>query len=132
MNLSKLWTKTKEGFEKGKQFTKEKIEERRQQQAEAKSELLGEVKHPLHTKMDKQQKRVRTLEKHYEEATDESHKEELQLKLKEEREQYREIQEEITKIKVQDLTNAQLEKIAIRYKDDSFFGFGESNPYRST
>lgn len=125
-------TKEKKGlWEKTKEFTKQKLKERKEQQFEAKAELLTDVKHPLTNKLNKQYDRVRTLEKHHEEAKDETHKEKLELKLKKEREQYREIQEEITKINVQDLSNTQLEQISIRYKDDSFFSFGDTNPYRT-
>ncbi len=132
-NKKGFGTKTKEIFQKGysknKEFIQKKLEEQKQRKEAQKEDLLSDIGHPLQRKMEKQYERVRTLEKHHSEAND-NKKEQLELKLEEERKQYREIQEEVTKINVQDLTNKQLEQIAIRYKDESFFGFGDSNPYR--
>ena len=105
------------------QEARAKQEEMRKQQ---RFELLKDVKHPLKSKLSKQKDRVATLEKHYRE----SETEELMQKLKSEREELRQIQEEITNIKLQDLSDGELRTLAVHYTDDSFFSFGESNPYK--
>ena len=45
-----------------------------------------------------------------------------------EHKQLREVQEKITELKVEDHSDEELKTLAIRYKDDSLFGFSD-NPY---
>ena len=113
---------TKSTIKRIQEFRAKQKEESKQRRFE----LLKDVKHPLQSKLAKQQDRVNTLQRH----AREEETEELMQKLKSEREELRQIQEEITNIKLQDLSDSELKTLAIRYTDDSFFSFGESNPYK--
>lgn len=111
---------------KGLKTIKEKKEEKRIKE-------LEDVKHPLIQDLEDQKARVDELQKQIQQTDDEEKEEKLFDELGEEQEQLREIQEKITDLKIEDLSDKQLKTLAIRWKPtDSLFGdlFGSGdNPY---
>jgi len=118
----------KVGFEKAKELTKKEIEELKKKIKERKEKQLAEIKHPLIKKLERQKNRVEELRKQYEAEDDTSELEKLKKELNKEEEELRDIQDKITNLDVQDLSNKQLEELAVRWKDTSLLGFG-SNIY---
>lgn len=110
-----------------KEFAKTKLEERRIRKEKQKIEELESVNHPLVKKLTKQKKRVDTIKTQIAETDDESKEEELFNELEVEQNQLREQQEKVTKIGLVDFSDKELKTLAIRWKDDSFFG--GDNPY---
>ncbi len=109
---------------------KKSIEEKKKKQAIERAKL---IEHPLIKKLEKQQARVEELKREYQTEDDEDLKKKLDEELDKEQEQLRQIQEKITHINLEDLSDAELKTLAIRYKEpEGLFSsfFGSSNPYK--
>lgn len=112
-------------------LTKKEWEKYKESKKEKKIKELEEVAHPKVKELEKQTSRVAEIEKHIASADDEEQEKKLFAELEIEQEQLRKIQEDVTEIKVADLSDAQLKTLAIRYKDDRIFDFfGSGNPYK--
>jgi len=125
-SLSKFGSKAKEltieGYKKGKELTKAGIEKYRQIQEEKKEKALKEVDHPLIKDLTRQKDRVREIQSQLQSEDDENESRKLNAELDKEQEQLRQVQEKVTELKVEDLTEAQLKTLAVRNKDTSLFG----------
>ena len=101
-----------------------------ERQKEKKEKVLEEVDHPKFRELKKQEARVQELERQVEKSIDEEEEAELFRELDTERDQLRKVQEEITEVKIEDLSDAQLTTLAIRHKTSDFAIFGSGNPYK--
>ena len=125
--LSKAGAKGLAGIRKSREFASSKIEKLKKEREERKIKELEEIKHPLTMKLEKQNLRVDSLKTQIAETTDPGREEKLFNELEEEQNQLRKIQEDITSLNVQDLSDMELKTLAIRWKDKSIFG--GNNPY---
>ncbi len=117
-------------FKKAFKFGKEKLEEQKAQRKKARLEELSEVNHPVVRKLVKQKDRVSTLQSQLDKEDDYDKQEKLDRELEVEKGQLREIQEQVTKINVEDLSDGQLKTLAVRHKESSFSIFGSGNEYQ--
>jgi len=111
-----------------KEFTKKKLEERREKQELRKEESLRKIDHPLLTKLDRQKDRVNELISQHNTEDDIKIKEKLDKELDKEQEQLTQIQEDVTKLDMADLSDAQIKELAIKIPK-SFFSLGSGNKY---
>jgi hypothetical protein len=121
------------GLRAGKELAVKEYKSFKQKKEEKRIKELEEVKHPLIQDLEEQRDRVSTLQRQIQQTDDEEKEEKLFDELGEEQEQLRKVQEQITELKIEDLSDRQLKTLAIRWKpSDSLFGdlFGSGdNPY---
>ena len=130
----KVGAKTKEltikGAKKTKELAEKGIEAYKESQERKKEEALREVKHPTLTKLDRQKERVEEIRQQLATEDTASERKKLDRELDKEEEQLRKVQEDVTKLKLGDLTDSQLKELAVRHKDESLFNiFGSGNRY---
>jgi len=116
----------KEGIELGKKGLKKLADIEREKKVQA----LKEIKHPKVMKLEKQEARVKELRTQVQTEDDSSEREKIDSELDREEEQLREIQEEVTEIKVEDLSDRELKTLAIRHKGGDFAIFGSGNQFK--
>jgi len=126
--FSKAGARGLAGIKKSREFASSKIQKLKKEREERKIKELEDIKHPLTMKLEKQTLRVDSLKTQIAETKDTAREEKLFNELEKEQNQLRKIQEDITSLNVQDLSDRELKTLAIRWKDTSIFG--SNNPYK--
>lgn len=108
-----------------KEFAEFGKEELRQMQIEKRAATLKEIKHPLVKKLETQKMRVDTIKAQRDAEESPGRKDRLDAELEREENQLRTIQEKITNVRMEDLTDRELKTLAIRIEPGIFGG----NPY---
>jgi len=116
---------------KAKQYAKGEYEKYKEAQKKKKFEALKDIQHPKVKRLNKQEKHVDELEKSLSQTTDPERREKLKDRIENERRELHNLHEEVTDIKMADLTNNELREIAIRHKENEgmlsgIFGSGEN------
>jgi len=136
--LKALGKKVGEGVGKGVEATKKRIAEEKEKakvrRLENKKAELKELKRPEAKKLEAQEKRVDELRFQIEAEEDEEEKYRLKEELDSEEYQLNERIEEVTNINLEDYSDNELRRLAIRHKPNDgifteIFGSGE-NPYK--
>lgn len=120
---------------------RDKLQEAREKKQASRIRELKEIDHPLAGQVDKQQLRVAEIKEQlaFNEEDDRPDREERLLdELATEENQLRGLQEQATNIKLQELSDAELKTLAIRYQPSvargfiaDFTGLGGGNPYQT-
>ena len=118
-------------FARSKDYASERLKESKEKRQKARIKELETIEHPLIKSYLRQKDRVDELRLQIAEAKTEREEEKLYDELGKEQEQLRQKQEQITELDEADLSDSELKTMAIRHKDNSFFGsfFGSGNPY---
>jgi hypothetical protein len=125
-----LYEYEKENFPKQveavKKFAADKYDDYKKKKEKEESEKLKSVSvaKPLITKLKRQHERVEQLNKEIEDEEDEEDVTELKAERDREQEELRELQNKLTDLPFEDLSNAELKHLSIVYKDDGFFASG--------
>jgi len=123
------------------EFAREKLQEAREKKRATRIRELKEIDHPLAGQVDKQQLRVAEIKQQLaiNEEDDRPDREERLLdELATEENQLRELQEQATNLHLEELSDAELNTLAIRYQPSvargfiaDFTGLGGGNPYQT-
>jgi hypothetical protein len=120
--LNKAYKKGRESVKYAADYAK--IVKKDIERAAEKRKIEYETK-PNVEKLAKQTKRVQTLKKQISEAEERGTTTYNQMdELEQEEKQLRDLEEKMTDINVEDLSDRQLKILAVRHKDTSFFGSG--------
>ncbi len=95
---------------------------------------LSTVKNPLISQLSQQKQRVSEIQNQIAETDDTDRENKLFNELYEEQDQLRNIEEKVTNLKLEDLSDNELKTLAVRYKPNEsffsdFFSLSDDNPY---
>ena len=110
----------------GRELASKKLRELKERKKAKKIKTLEEIEHPIINKLNKQTKRVDTIKTQIAETDDEKKEEKLFNELDVEQTQLREIEEKVTELNLENVSDSKLKTLAIRHTDDSFFSLGDN------
>lgn len=123
----------KETFSKIEEKFKKLKEEQKEKQKEKRVSALKTIPTVEVNKLKKQKERVDEVRKQLRMEKDSEESQRLTDELDSEEAELREVQERVSNIKLEDLSDRQLETLAVNYRDDGLFSgvFGSGNEFQS-
>jgi hypothetical protein len=124
------------GYEKGRVYLDEQKREsdkRRVAQAKKQAGELKLIRHPDVMAVEKQRERIEEIKREVDDPdTDFEQQSKLLRELDNERDQLRQLQEKVTQIKLDEISDADLKTLAVRYNDDGILSgiLGSGNRYK--